>query len=133
MKHIFIFLALTFSSYSFATDVPCGKSLEQEIKRAQVILIGEIESHELNAKGVGDINFKVLRQWKGEPVKKIKIFANERFPFAIAQSGYYLIYANWATHTEKPFWQIPWCKQILDVTYAADDLAALGKAKYVNE
>jgi hypothetical protein len=133
MKHIVFFIALILTGNSFAIDIPCQKTIQQETDSAQVIVIAEIMSHELNKEGVGDITFKVLRQWKGEQLKTMKVYANERFPFSIAKSGYYLIYANWVTHTKKPFWKIPWCKQIIDVTYASEELAILGKPKYVYE
>ena len=133
MKHLLISIALILSGNTYAIDIPCERTLQEETDRAQVIVVAEIASHELNDKGVGDITFKVHRQWKGEPLKTMKVYANERFPFSIEKSGYYLIYANWAIHTEKPFWQIPWCKQIINVTYASEELVILGNPKYIYE
>jgi len=133
MKHLLLFVVLILTGNAFATDIPCELTPQQEIDRAEVIVVAEIMSHELNDEGVGDITFKVLRQWKGEPLKTMKVYANARFPFSIGKSGYYLIYANWATQTGKSFWQIPWCKQIIDVAYASEELAILGTPKYVYE
>ncbi|MBA6251277.1 MULTISPECIES: hypothetical protein [unclassified Colwellia] len=133
MKHFILFIALTLTGNSFATSIPCERTIQQETDIAQVVVVAEILSHKLNNEGVGDITFKVLRQWKGEQLKTIKVYANEGFPFSIAKSGFYLIYANRATHQEKPFWQIPWCKQITDVSYASEEMAILGKPKYVYE
>ncbi|WP_111643402.1 hypothetical protein [Marinimicrobium alkaliphilum] len=133
MKHLLLFMALILTGSVYAIDIPCERTIQQEIDQAEVIVVAQIMSHELNDEGVGDLTFKVLWQWKGEPIKTMKVYANAKFPFTIAKSNYYLIYANWATHTEKEFWQIPWCKQIMDVAYASEDLGILGAPQYVYE
>lgn len=127
-----IFAAFLLSANLQANSFQCF-SLEEEISAVDVAVIGEIMFHELDPFGVGNIKFKVLRQWKGEPLEAMEINASPSFPFRFGDSGYYMIFANWATHTEEPFWNIPPCLPLSDVVDYSEVFEILGEPKHVVE
>ena len=132
MKIIFTLYLFIMASVASAISIPCDRTPEEEINRAEVIVVASVESHELNPEGVGNIKFKVERQWKGGALKHMNVYANAHWSFSEGESGYYLIYARRSTHAEPPVWVIPWCKPITDVTHAGKELYILGKPKYTN-
>jgi len=127
-----IFAAFLLSANLQATSFQCF-SPEEEIGAVDVAVIGEIMFHELDPFGVGNIKFKVLRQWKGEPLEAMEIYASPSFPFRFGESGYYLIFANRATQGEEPSWQIPPCLPVADVLFSPDAFEILGEPRYIFE
>lgn len=132
MKYVFLFLLLNIQVVQ-GMDIPCEDTLEEYISSTDIIFAGEIENSDLDSKGIGEVQFKILRQWKGEPLTHIDIKAGPRFPFHFSESGFYLVYVNKFKHEEKEFWSIPWCKQIRDLAYTGDEIVLLGEPKYRND
>ena len=133
MRSLLLFFLLLASDHSHAIDVPCTKSLAEEVEAAEVIVLAYIEEDSLNSEGIGGIKFRVKTQWKGEVQEHLNILANARFPFSKSKSGLYLIYANQINNEDKSYWRIPWCKQIQHVENSDSDIRFLKESEFNNE
>lgn len=110
---------------SLALDIACDDTLEDEISSADVIVAGDVFTKSVLSSGEIEVVFRVLRQWKGDPIETMTLTFRSPDRFDYEESGFYLIYANSFGSLGERHWGLRFCNGVSDIAYEGERLKLL--------